>query len=470
MRAPKKLSWLFLALLPLTIGGCGGGGGSQTPTSSGATLTASSLLGTWKLMSATPNSSTVPIDMSATGITIRIDASTMTFTLPAATTISGRSFAACTETDSWTLNGSTITSTVTVSPVNGSLCDPVGKVTTGTVAVNGNTLSTIGPLGNVNTYALQTTAITAAPSTAGTSWSLASIAGYSIPSLRIVRNLNNQWIAAGFSNLLTMNGNLVNNTITIPTTGWVYGTAYGNGIYVAGGSSNTIITSPDAINWTARVSAFSGSFVDIAAVAFGNGRFVAVSGGANNSWSLSTDQIQTSTDGLNWTAVDMTAHRVAASGGTFPPAVRCITFGNGQFIAAGNDGTTFDAAIFTSTDGITWVKQNTGLPTGNFAGLTSVKFAGGQYIAVGPNGLVLTSPDGVTWTKRTAVTPNVLRDVAYGNGKYVAVGDTGTMIESSDSGITWTALPALTTQLLNSIDFANNQFIVAGNYVLITSP
>ncbi len=441
-----------------------------------------SLLGTWKYMTSASSGSSTATDVSALGITTRIDASTLTFTLPAATTIAGSTYAACTETDSWTLNGNTLTTTATASPVSGSLCDPVGKVTTGTVEVNGNTLTVTSSTGVVNTYTLQSSANsttpaanTTTPSTgtapsstgtasAGTNWSLTKISGFWIPSLRVVRYLNKQWIAAGHNSLLTLNGNLINDKITIPTTGWIYGATYGNGLYVAGGSSNTIITSPDAINWTARVSGFTNGNSRIDSVAFGNGKFVAVT---SYGWLTDIqDVVQTSVDGITWSATDMTPH----FSNSYKPTFNSVTFGNGQFVAVGLDASN-DAGIFTSADGITWVKQNTGLPAGrNGLSLTSVKFAGGNYIAVGWSGLVLTSPDGITWTKRTAVTPSVLRDVAYGNGKYVAVGDTGTMIESNDGGVTWTALPALTTQLLNSIDFANNQFVVAGEYVLITSP
>lgn len=289
-----------------------------------------------------------------------------------------------------------------------------------------------------------------------------------IPSLDVARNLNNQWVLAGFQKLLTINGDMVNDTITIPTTGWIYSVTYGKGLYVGVGSSNTIITSPNATNWTSRISAFTISWGTINSIAFGNGIFVAVANG-NSSYGTSTEQIQTSTDGITWNAVDILPITLSRNGSTYPPSFSSVTFGNGQFVAVGSEPYGNDAGIYTSTDGITWVKQNSGLAVGNSLSLTSVKFAGGLYVALGWGGLVMTSPDGVTWIKRTAATQKVLRDVAYGNGKYVAVGDTGTMIESNDGGITWAALPALTTYRLNSIDFANNEFVVAGEYVIIVS-
>ncbi len=455
-----------------------------------STSLSTSLLGTWKNMTSASSGGTAS-DVTALGLTVRIDASTYTLSIPTLTSKSGATYAACTETRSWTLNGNALTTTVTASPGSGTLCAPVGRVRTDTVAVNGNTLTTTSSEGFINTYSLQSpansttpAANTTTPSTgtapsstgtasAGTSWSLTNISGFSIPSLNVVRYLNKQWIAAGNNSLLTLNGNLINDKIIIPTSGSIYGAAYGNGLYVAVGDHNTIITSPDATSWTSRVPASQG--VPIYSITYGNGIFVAVSSGKDpNSIYMPapTLQIQTSTDGITWNTVDMSAHTVISG---YSPSFSSVTFGNGQFVAVGKESINsgsypHDAMIFTSTDGVKWVNQNTGLAKGNEASPYSVRYAGGQYVVVGNNGLILTSLDGINWTKRTAVTPNTLFDVAYGNGKYVAVGYTGTMIESRDGGVTWTALPALTTQLLSSIDFANNQFVVVGDRVLITSP
>ena len=45
-----------------------------------------------------------------------------------------------------------------------------------------------------------------------------------------------------------------------------------------------------------------------------------------------------------------------------------------------------------------------------------------QFVAVGFFGTVLTSPDAVTWTSRLPERDGILEDVAYGNGRFVAVG------------------------------------------------
>ena len=56
-------------------------------------------------------------------------------------------------------------------------------------------------------------------------------------------------------------------------------------------------------------------------------------------------------------------------------------------------------------------------------------YGNGRFVAVGEDGTILTSPDGVSWTRRTSGTSNRLEGVAYGNGLFVAVGG-GTILTS----------------------------------------
>jgi hypothetical protein len=56
----------------------------------------------------------------------------------------------------------------------------------------------------------------------------------------------------------------------------------------------------------------------------------------------------------------------------------------------------------------------------------------GLFVAVGDNGKILTSSDGTTWTSRTSGTTEYLRGGAYGNSTFVVVGASGTIITSSD--------------------------------------
>ena len=54
------------------------------------------------------------------------------------------------------------------------------------------------------------------------------------------------------------------------------------------------------------------------------------------------------------------------------------------------------------------------------------------FVAVGDEGAVLSSPDGATWSVRTSGTTLALNDVTYGGERYVAVGQAGKIVVSTD--------------------------------------
>jgi hypothetical protein len=72
--------------------------------------------------------------------------------------------------------------------------------------------------------------------------------------------------------------------------------------------------------------------------------------------------------------------------------------------------------------GTTWTLRNLGNP------LNSVTYGNGTFVAVGRTGTILTSPDGASW--RTSGTGYPFHGVAYGNGLFVAVGNRGTILTS----------------------------------------
>jgi len=84
------------------------------------------------------------------------------------------------------------------------------------------------------------------------------------------------------------------------------------------------------------------------------------------------------------------------------------------------------ALLLTSPDGTTWTARTSG--TSNI--LNGVTYGNGTFVAVGDNGTILTSPDGASWTPRTSGTSNWLFGVTYGNNTFVAVGDRGAILTS----------------------------------------
>ena len=75
---------------------------------------------------------------------------------------------------------------------------------------------------------------------------------------------------------------------------------------------------------------------------------------------------------------------------------------------------------------------------------------------------ILTSSDnGTTWTSRTYSEDKQLLGVTYGNGIFVVVGATGTIITSSD-GFTWTKRTSGYSNALKGVTYANGTFLIVG--------
>jgi len=94
--------------------------------------------------------------------------------------------------------------------------------------------------------------------------------------------------------------------------------------------------------------------------------------------------------------------------------------------------------------------------------LHDVAFGNGRFVAVGQPTLVATSTDGIDWTQRQLAGFEYLKSVTYGNGRFVAVGGATNAYVSAD-GSTWSLHP-ITTQFiqLDGIAFADGVFVAVG--------
>ena len=226
------------------------------------------------------------------------------------------------------------------------------------------------------------------------------------------------------------------------------GIEFGNGVWVAvsaNGSPRQAMRSTDGINWTE---------VDIPlpnrqwqSLAFGNGVFCAVA-------FTGTNTVITSPDGITWTDQTQSENSLWNT----------IIFGNNQFVAFGDDND-----IMTSPDGINWTTQSGA--QGNF--WTDAVFGAGLYVAVslstgGGINQVQTSPDGITWTSQSAATVEAWSSVTFGNGLFVAVSGTfaGNTVMTSPDGINWTTrVSADPTANWHAVTFGNNQFVATAGLV-----
>ena len=233
----------------------------------------------------------------------------------------------------------------------------------------------------------------------------------------VAYNGSNKWVAVGApgTSSIFYSSNGINWTAVSSNPFSFRGTyvKYGNGKWVAVGkdtAGNNIQTSTDGENWTA-VQAFGVS------VSNGSGIGYSVAYGSSGNWAAvgaNTDQVNniyySNDNGVTWTPT-------LAFGTLTGLSFASIAYGDGIFVTT---ATNISDSVYRSTDGTgqTWVS----------AGLTSlgysVQYSNGRWIAAGfpisgSGHNIAYSSDSVNWTTNQAVSGNVSR-VRYGNGKWVA--------------------------------------------------
>ena len=103
-----------------------------------------------------------------------------------------------------------------------------------------------------------------------------------------------------------------------------------------------------------------------------------------------------------------------------------------------------------------------------FTYIYSLCYGNGKYVAGGDSGKMAYSSDGITWTAVAEATfgSSLVDSICYGNGKYVAGGGKGKMAYSTD-GITWTAVadsPFNSETSIESICYGNGKYVAVGWY------
>jgi hypothetical protein len=215
--------------------------------------------------------------------------------------------------------------------------------------------------------------------------------------------------------------------VTSGTDNWFNGIAYcpgcsgGNGAFVTVGNFGKILISPDGIGWTSQTTDYG----HLLGIGYVNGTFVALG---------KVGTILTSTDGAIWTLRNQgTAHPLSYD-------LFGVTYGNGKYVVVGAHGT-----ILTSSGAPNWLWTKINfLPSDSW--LYSIAYNSSPgFVTVGNYDSVnftptyseiLYSTNGTSWISRDSGTTKHLRAVAYGGGKFVAVGDAGVVL-SSTNGTSW---------------------------------
>ena len=268
--------------------------------------------------------------------------------------------------------------------------------------------------------------------------------------------------------------------------------AYGDGVFVAVGESDgphpVVQTSSDGLSWTDQPSPMDG-WSGVAPFAWAvdwNGSEFLIVGLGGTSGPDAFVQVQTSPDGVTWTSIGAgfpwgtLANRIGFAMGGLHWSARLeewiLANGNGYETGYGNVATSPDGTVWTIAAALPNDTVDSSLPEDQ-AGLDE----SADYIVAAiptqgpgftfPDSQLAGSPDGITWS--TLTTPwnseaGLWRGVAYGDGKFVAIGDNGTdstnYLVSTDDGASWTAMQFPGGFTPFGIRFADGEFVCVGQF------
>ncbi|AEF84458.1 putative lipoprotein [Treponema primitia ZAS-2] len=138
-----------------------------------------------------------------------------------------------------------------------------------------------------------------------------------------------------------------------------------------------------------------------------------------------------------------------------------VVWGNGKFVASDyNNG----SAAY-SADGVAWTTITQDATTFGANYIKDLAYLNGSFWAVGKGGKIATSVDGITWTAvtQTVAATTEFYSIAWGGGVYIIAGVSGTMIRSTD-GVDWQKVETSTfgSATINGVAYGNGIFIAVG--------
>jgi hypothetical protein len=275
-----------------------------------------------------------------------------------------------------------------------------------------------------------------------------------------IRFLGGQFVGVGTNGLIltspdgkawtARNSGTANNLTSVA---WASGPPYpAAGLYVVVGKTATILTSTNSINWQVVSTPYTCDLNDVAL----SGNFVA----ATTTCSTNVPNFLVSGTGDSWA-------------GTFVPwnpingcfSVSALTAAGVIIAAGGISCCAYD--IWRSYDGIYWDKVGFSNQI-----ISGIAYGNNRFVMVGVNGFPLVSTNGGdSWS--SSVDTNICtcylaccytgQDIAFGNSTFVVPrGYVKSGLLTTVDGVSWTNRPALAGLSINTIAFGNGHFVAAG--------
>jgi hypothetical protein len=173
------------------------------------------------------------------------------------------------------------------------------------------------------------------------------------------------------------------------------------------------------------------------------------------------------TNGTNWSLRSPGLNDINAF-----PGIRGIAWGAGKYVAVALGGapgvTSTTNRIFTSVDGqnYTPLPLSAVSPALGVEGLTGVGYNAGAFVAIGNQGRVLYSTDGMNWQSPRGSDGLGWNRLRYLNNTWWAVGNGG-RVASSTTGTNWTITSTGVTNSLNDIASVRGYYMVVGNNSMV---
>ena len=156
---------------------------------------------------------------------------------------------------------------------------------------------------------------------------------------------------------------------------------------------------------------------------------------------------------------------IPADSGTLSGEIIISTTALGQFTAevwlvdrAGHSSNRLPMAFAVVVDPSVWYERLSGLQHT----LNDVVWNGSQFVAVGDGGLILSSSDGITWANQFSGTTENLNAITWDGAHYFAAGDAATILRSADSSNWGTVHTGLANIWLEAIASSGARMVAAG--------